>query len=442
MSDKLLFSDFASHPLLKTEAISHVIPDFPQYMNANDPLAAYLPYKEVNADKITIDIDAAERGGMTPAVAQGSSSPIYSSFGQNQIEWTAAEWREKVRLEENELIDLRKIGTLDQTETWQVRLRKKYDQILARLRNRVSWMRHQVLFDGQVVAPVWDSRSNTFGQLVVPYSHPSHLEFSPTTSWDDPAATPLDDLQFWAEDYMLSTGYQLFRVHTPLGTMRLLSMNSAFRDIAKNSFGAFNGTPEQSLDLLQMYVGVQGVGVVSEEHGRIQMKTTLMADAAAIATTVTLYDVSELVAGDELLFRSIDMKTNVRRFVSSVNATTRVVTLTAALGTALEAGTSVAYFKFLIPRDKLLMVGRPQDGTMMMDGASGDNYDGSLITSWADICSVYSRYKDLTPKPGLSTKLIDHIDDGDPPFIEQVLCLRALPRVHYNDGWATATHIF
>ena len=440
MSENLKFSDFAVHPLLRTEAINHVIPDFPQYMNS-DPLAEYLPYKEVNADKIIIDIDAAERGGMTPAVAQGSSSPIHSSFGRNQIEWTAAEWREKVRLEEDELIDLRKIGTLSEQEGYQVRLRRKYDQILARLRNRISWMRHQVLFDGQVVAPVWDSRSETFGTLVVPYNHPSHLEFQPTTSWDDPTATPLDDLQFWAEDYMLTTGYQLYRVHVPLGTMRLLSMNTAFRQIATNSFGAFNGTPEQSLELLQSYVGVQGVGVISEEMGRINMKTTLMADATALATTVTLYDVSELEAGDELLFRSVDMKTNVRRVVASVNTSTRVVTLTAALGTALAANTSVNYFKFLIPRDQLLLVGRPQSGPMQMDGASAESYDGELINTWADVCSVYSRYKDLTPRPGLSTKLIDELG-GDPPFIEQVLCLRALPRVHYNTGWATATHIF
>jgi hypothetical protein len=56
---------------------------------------------------------------------------------------------------------------------------------------------------------------------------------------------------------------------------------------------------------------------------------------------------------------------------------------------------------------------------------------------WGEVVSTQSYYADMeNPRPGVYTRSIDNTD-GDPPHIEQILGIRALPRVLYNDAWMT-----
>ena len=81
------------------------------------------------------------------------------------------------------------------------------------------------------------------------------------------------------------------------------------------------------------------------------------------------------------------------------------------------------------------MVGRPM--AMNSLGSNEGLADQDKRVQWADVASTYSRYENLNnPRPGVFRKNIDKLGD-DPPRLEQVIGIRALPRLHYGEGWAT-----
>ena len=419
---ELKFSDFSQHPLLQTKRIDGVLSYF--YVSAkNKILGEVMPLKNVNADKVVMDYDKAQMGGMTPAVAAGAESPLYDTRGRGQREWEPAEFREKVKVMEQELIDLRKLGTLGDLEGAMELLQKKYMGIQNRLSNRIEWMRRQVLFDQQVVAPV----AGSVAPLVVNYEHPAYLRPTTGTTWDNAAADPLDDLQRWAEIFRLYSGFDIKKIYLPHGTLRLLTNNDRFREIATGSWAAMNGSQEA---IRQQIITFLGVGDVVESHDRIDMVTELTAEAASGQATATLRDVTELAAGDRVILRSqVSFET---AFVEVLSVAGNVVTFTANLPSTFEAGAVARYHKFTIPDGKILMVGTP-----MLPPSEGhqEQIDAEYLTDFADVASTYSRYETLNPKAGLFSKMINHIDDGDPPHIEQIIGIRCLPRVHYQDGW-------
>ena len=306
-------------------------------------------------------------------------------------------------------------------------LQKKYRQIEIRLANRLEWMRRQVLFDKSVSYAV----AGTNYVETIAYAHPSYLDVTAGVLWDNASADPLDDLQTWAYDYELATGFQIERVIVPAGTMNILTSNTRFREIATANFGVFQGTPAEVNALLTKFLGV---GMVEESRHRINFLTECSADAAAAQAVVNLADAAELEAGDIVWLRSMSTEVSEQGEVLSVAG--NAVTLTANLTNPFVAGDPVRYHKMIIPDNKCLIIGKPMSP---MDPLHQESLSSEYLNQFADVASTYSRFSTLEPKSGMFTKFRDFIDIGDPPHVEQILGIRALPRVHYQDGWMTAT---
>lgn len=433
MARPMEFSDIGRHPLLRPESIDGVLTYFPHAVNRY-PLARFMPLVNVNADKVEMDITKQRAGGMTPLVATGSESPIYGGSARGTIEWEAAEFREKVILTEKDLVLLRKIGTKGELDDARRVMSRKFKVIEQRLTNRIEWMRRQVLFDGAVTATTADGVD-----LTVPYTHPDYLEvtLTGTDRWDQVStADPVGDLQEWVEDYMVDTGFGVAEIMLPMFMYRHLIANDKFVSIQANSHAGFRGDNAAVRELLADMAGVPS-GIIVQELGRIHQDTELTADAAALDTSLFLLDTDELEAGDTVYVkRSLDRDAE-KRDILTVNHATGEVTFTTGLDKAYQAGDPVTYWKPIIPLDKVLMVGSVE-GAVSSVGAEGEP-DRDLLEGWGDVASTLSRYEDLNnPKPGLFTKTIDKLDE-DPPRLEQVLGIKALPRINYAEGWFHAT---
>lgn len=427
LTDKMDFSQVAKHPLWVPNDKDGVL-DYFRVVEPDQLLARYLPLENRNTYKVQLDVDKAERGGMTPMVAMGSSTPLYESEGRSELEWEAMEWREKVRITEMELHDYRKLGTVSDYETARDKLARKTRAIQARLARRLEWMRRQALFDGQVTGT--DKNGNT---VSVDYQHPDHLNSSvqASTSWDNAAADPIGDLQLWVEEYELMTDYRVAEVVMAHGTLRLLTANQTFLDIAENSHGAMNGSKEAIRGLLADHVGLSAMVESNAKHG---FSTEITADVTAADTTVTVKHAEWAGAGDIVILKN-DNGVTEKAEIASVSGNT--ITLTAGVSNDFDAGSMLKYSVFTIPRDRILLVGAPE-GQVSMEGSSGRG-NSEFYNDWGMVVSTLSHYEDLNnPKPGIFRKTRNMLD-GDPPSMESIIGIRALPLILYSDGWMAPT---
>lgn len=421
------FSDVSGHPYLQTKNIDKVLTYFPR-VEKSQLLASVMPLINIAADQVEMDVDAALMGGMTPGVALGSESPMFAQGARGKIKWDSAEFREKVVLYEEELVNFRKLGTINEMEPARVVLANKYQALEKRMAQRIEDMRRQVLFEKQVVAPVGDVPAMTLAT----YQHADFLEPATATTWDQAGADPLNDLQLWIENYRILSEYAVGRIIFPAGTFRLLTQNTAFKAIAQGNYAAMSGSQAAIKSLMQNFLGV---GNIEESAHTIDYASQASAEVAAAATTVTLRNVEGIVAGTELILKGPDMHME-KRTVASVSG--KVVTVTAGFTSAFPLNSLAKWNTRTVPTNRILILGTP-----LMPQAQGDNsgyVDQDLLHNWADVASTNSRYEDFdNPRPGMFSKLIDKIASGDPPRIEQVLGIRALPRVHYQEGWMTPT---
>lgn len=420
-------SEASLSPLMTTEVLSGIINAFPR-LQGSLPLAKYIPLVNINADKVRMDIDKAMYGGMTPGVAPGTESPIYGSSGRAQREWDSAHFREKVIVSEPELIDRRRLGTMSELERATDVLKRKFSQIQMRLANRLEYMRYQTLFEDKVDVKMADGTSYT-----VNFPKPEYLNVTAGVLWDNlTTATPLDDLQLWVEDYQRNTGYRIQEIVAPMGFYRRLSACDEFKARATANTPAFSGSPTQVASLVSSFVGIP---VIQEEIGRINFNAELTAAAAAAATTITLKNVDNIVAGTTILLRRMSDLSGEKVVVASVAG--NVVTLSAGLSLDYAVGDLAGWSLFSIPENKLLFMGAPA-GPWEKVGSSGEA-SGDLIANPILLASTYSRHVDLEPRPGMFVKQINKIENEDVPRIEMVNGISAMIQVNYSESWFTAT---
>jgi len=426
-------SDIARHPLLARQHIDGVLTYFPIAVQRT-PFAQFMPLVSLPHYNIKMDVEKAMKGGMTPAVSVGSPSPIYGTFGRGFREFESAEFREKVILHEQELHNFRTIGTLDGQDSAVQMLNRKFRAIEERLVRRLEWMRRQVLFDGAVTAPV-DGIETTLLNV----ARPDYTQFVAGTPWSNVAATPLDDMQLWKEEYELYSGFMLDQIMLPQGTLRQLTKNDLFRDIAVNSHGSFRGSGESVRAILADYIGLSAI---TENKSRFDFTSELLADASATDTTITVRKTSTTIAaGDVLTIKNPQTWASENVVVDAppvVNGDRVTITL-AAPGLVGDhvAGTPLKWFRRSIPLDQILMIGRV-DTPLNTENSEG-GVDMENLNAPMNISTTLSHYSDLmgAPRTGMFRRTIDRTD-GDPPHIEQVLGIRCLPVIKYSEAWATA----
>lgn len=420
-------SEASLSPLMTTEVLNGILNAFPR-LQGSLPLAKYIPLVNINADKVRMDIDKAMYGGMTPGVAPGTESPIYGSSGRAQREWDSAHFREKVVVSEPELIDRRKLGTMAELERATELLRRKFLQIQMRLANRLEYMRYQTLFENQVDVKMADGTSYT-----VNFPKPNYLDVTAPVLWSNTTtATPLDDLQLWAEDYQRYSGYRIQEILAPMGFYRTLTACDEFKARAVANTPAFTGSPMQVQSLVASYVGIPAI---QEELGRINFNAELTAASIATATTITLKNVDNIVAGSVIVLKRMSDLAGEKVEVASLSG--NVVTLTAPLALGYAIGDLAGWSLFSVPENKLLFIGQPA-GPWEKVGSSGEA-SGDMIANPIVLASTYSRHVDLEPRPGMFVKQINKIENEDVPRMEMVNGISAMIQVNYGESWFTAT---
>jgi len=415
------------NPLMTTTTLDGVINAFP-LVASKYPLAQYMPLINRNVDKITMDIDKAMFGGMTPGVAPGTESPIIGMGGRARREWTSAHFREKVVVNELELIDHRKLGTKAELETAHGLLNRKFQLPLSRLANRLEFMRRETLFENKVTVDMADGT-----QYVVNFPRPADLSVSAGVVWTDTAnATPLADLQLWAEDYSRYSGFAIKDAVAPIGFYRTLSATDEFKARAVNNTPGFTGSPTAIKSLIANYVGIPEI---REEHGRINFNAELTAAANIGATSIVLKNVDQIEVGDTLVLKRMSDLSGEKVLVSGVSGNT-VSFATTPLTLAYVVGDLCAWAKFTIPSDKLLFIGKAEG--MWEDIGSQASADADKVSSPINIASTYSRHLDLEPRPGMFVKMIDNRKNSDVASIEMVVGISAMVEIHYSESWFTA----
>ncbi len=421
------FSDVERHPLFEVSNIDGVLKGF-HIRQRTDLFAQLMPLVNINADKVEMDIDKAKMGGMTPVVARGAETPLYRTGGRGSIDWDSAEFREKVNVTEDKIVKLRKLGTMNDLLQARDVLAKDYRDITLRLTRRLEWMRRQVLFDGAVTA----KDPNGVQTTLLTIDHPDFLQPTANVLWTTTAtADPIDDMQLAVRDFLLHSSYEAASIWTPMDALRIAGKTDQFKNYATNNLAHFRGTSKQVGELIQEYIG--GVSIEEKPH-RMHFTTEVVANAAAAQPVVVLEETEALAPGDAVV---IIHQNRSQKLYVVLSKAGNSVTFTTNLSDPVVPGDMAAYSQPMIPLDKILILGKAQMPSEVEGSEPGAERGIDLLDRPFDVCSTLSGYSDLNSRrPGLFTKLRD-LTNGDPPSIEQVVGIRALPRVHYINSWMT-----
>lgn len=427
----LKFSEIAhEHPLLRTSELDGVTTTFAQAQN-NYLLSQRIPLREVDAEKVVMDVEKVTRGGMTPMVSRNQESPIYNNpHGRSRREFRPAAFREKTILEPHELKELRKLGTREDLISARELLRMRFSSLQTRLANRMEFMRKEMIFDNQVQVATESGQTYT-----VNYSHAGYLEGTVGNTWDNTGtATPMQDLQTFIDDYEDDTGKMVTEIFMPHDIMDDLIQNDRVLKIANNNFSAFDGSKQAVKRAVADYLDIGSIRVSKD---KIHFTADLSADAAQGASTLTFTRVPRLSSGDEIFIHRMSDDHREKHTVSSVSGNTVTINGTIQDSGGFSANDHVRWQEYTVPRDRLLFLGQSRAEMQRSD-------EGSLVANyedmpWAEVVSTPSHYADMeNPQPGLFTKSLDRTNE-DPPRLEQIIGINALPRLNDQDAYATLT---
>jgi hypothetical protein len=431
--DSQLFADVGRNPLLRPDKIDEVLTYFRRAPNIYE-FAELMPLVAYQTDRVQMDYSVARAGGMTPMVATGSASPIHGGFGRGAGEFEAIEFREKILLLEQDLVDLRRLGSKTELKRAQTILSEKFAVIEQRLLNRLEWMRRQVLFDQAVVVEQASGVPYT-----VQYNHPAYLDITLTGAdqWSDYAnSDPLVNMQEWFEDYTTDTGFDLDYIQLPKFMWKHLQKNDRLRGALLYNRPTANVGVDQITSEIVTHVGLGSATQIRTSRGQIAVDTQLTAVSAQSDTTLDLASVAGLSAGDTIYVASAAKKGHYKEKFTVASISGNVVTVSGggvAHADGFAAGDPVRFLLYTQPTDKVLFVGS-MGGPEETVGVEGPP---TPKANWGEMATTLSRYSSLmSPTTGVFTKTINK-ENGDPPRIEQVLGIKALPKLNSADGWMT-----
>lgn len=430
----LEFSDITQHPLMQPRKIDGVLAAIPQ-TRSEYFFTRRIPMVEVRKDRVEMDIVHNMTGGMTPMVAPNSSTPVFSEFSMGKREWEPGEFREKTQLDESHVRMLRRIGSLDEMQS-AVRLMNMFRaRLVERLANTLEWQRREAVFSQSVTVLVADGNVQT-----IPMPKPAYLRPSTLVSWDDPTATPTEDLQVWVSDMNEFGAWRVREAVMPHRSLQKMTDNDGFNTIKENNYSVFDGTQQAVMSIISRYLG--SAIELMENSDSIKQNTQLTVASAAGTNTVTVRSATMLYVGATLLIRQdhadfgVIERVEVASFVKNPDES-YTITLTANLVNDFVANDSVAWQHFVIPEDRMLLSG-------MLKGEV-ETYDGLVSADWMNnpitFTSTLSNFRDLMGPGETGVWGFSLRPKEDPPREEYLVGCRGLANIHYNTAWS-APQIF
>ena len=418
-----------NNPLLQTVRIVKVVKEF-DWLQDEYVLGAEMPFREVNQDRIAVDVRKGT-GGMTQGAKKGAESPTVSFYGVSQYEFEPAEWREKVILTPKETSQLRLLGTKDQVENASSVISRHLLDLRMRLETRMEWMRWQALF-GSLTYTAKDV------EMDVDYAIPADMKPVNTgaDTWDQTTSDPMDDILEWIEKYrdLVATDAGFwFNRHT----QRILMQNSKIRTLRDNMFtgqpNLGNMTPGILQSIFNSYVGTDRMYSVYD-GGYMEM-TDLTAQVNSTGTTLTVRNVGTISAGDSLVLTHKNGEVTSgggreRLSVTATNPSAGTITVASpgvAAANGYPPGSGVRVKKYFIPNGKFIIRGKLPAGI-----------EGGPV--WAEMIAGQHAYgpNPMEPAFGIFAKVVMHEED-DPPKMEIIVGANALPVVYHRDVNVIAT---
>lgn len=237
------------HTSALQKVIREVVNDPSTYLGSK-----YLPSVAQPARKLRIDIIEAT-GGLTQEHALGTD-PLYTQrFGTRTAEFEPGSWREAIRYDEADILNLRELGQNDTSRRGiELYIEKTVDQLKRRLEARKEKLRWDAIFTGAF----------TYLGKVISFGIPAHNRVTPSAVWGTLSGSayvtnglsdPLKDLRFW-----LSGGNAKFRkykvteiVMNP-NTARLILDNTNVQSFIKTYFSSEAFGAYDLNKVMQMYL--------------------------------------------------------------------------------------------------------------------------------------------------------------------------------------------
>lgn len=408
------------------------------------PLAALMPFAVVDSDTVKLDITTNIGGGMTYGSTPGAPSEIVDmSISASQVSFEAVEFREKMDWSAFHARDVRLLGTDSEDIPPEFFKSAMFNTLQDRLMSRQEWLRANALFNEQVV--------HYSGNIAttIPYSHPSQYKFTAGTSWAVASTDIMADIKTLLSDDTA----QIPRAGSGVnficaGNIRsMIEKNTALQTLLANKFqynpgppmvnGLWRSSPNAAFLSPIVEAAVQalvGDGITFTFYTKTLDSTTFLTDAASTGQAVVYVNSTENIrAGTKLSFK--DSTSSSRQWigtVSSVNHTTKAVTLTANLLTALAEKTHVLCQTKIVPDDKFIML-----PTYDVNAAVGGSDEIVIHTNEVPVndntlgrvISTRNKYLPNDRSPGIFTWNYTH---GDPPVDYFVLGAMMLPRIDYH----------
>ena len=122
--------------------------------------------------------------GLAPFKAPGAKTHVTAPTGYAENEASAAFWGEKMFFDENQLNNLRKLGTLQEYETAQSKLARNFQMLTNRVKRRKEWMYCKMLFSGS-----FSYKEEKGFMCTVDYARPSDqvVTLGASVNWNDGA---------------------------------------------------------------------------------------------------------------------------------------------------------------------------------------------------------------------------------------------------------------
>lgn len=413
-----------THPLFQQDYIDGVMdsyfPSDKQYV-----VMRWFPAENLNVNEIKWDEESPLNYGLTKPVAPGAESPIIQAGAAMQFSMTPGHFREKYVLRREDLVALRKMGTLGEMASGREVMSKRLLHLRERIQDRLEWLGWNAIFGTITV-----NENNVNYTLTYPLPSEYNVTKTGADAWDQPStANPINDIMDMVElteTFGFRYGSMWMNHATAKTALQIQQFRSLFDSAVQG--GRLEGTRILAMDTLTdvLKLHIPGVPeIVVWNHG-YRLQETITADAAPAATSVVLDDVTHIAVGDEMTFISKDSTDQQKVTVTTVTAATKTVDFTPALaaGPTYSAGSYVRLFKHYIPEGKVLFM--PELSATVP--SIGKTY--FTPTEWKGGL--------MNPQAGIFTAIHAH-EMEDPPRIELIAGFSGAPVPLYRNTHAILT---
>lgn len=371
-------------------------------------MSNYYSMKNSPTKRIEWDVKIPLIGGMTKPTAPGAESPIIKGGGFKRKYVWPVHFREKYRIDGEEFVSMREIGTLNQPADAEARIAEIAQWLRDRVQTRMEWTQFKATL-GEVII-------NENGlNITYPFDIPHYLDQTVAAGfeWDNPVtANPLNDIMDMM-DMMTRFNYTWAVAYVNAYTMKVLQQVQQFRDFYTRTLN--NWSPQQMPpdwmstellnDIIRRFMPV--APTVKEWNGRFELTVPITDLVVLPSNHVVVDEYIYIEQQDEVIIESMDSDDQQLLTVANVNPAIRHVSFTDTLAYAFKPNSVLHISKPYLPNGKMLFLPAIGPGVGNIPEL-GRQY--MTPTIWAPGSPT-------APRAGIFRELQEHWD-GDPKYAD------------------------